>query len=238
MRKREAARSLARAEQLQAELLHLSRQSAMGQMAATLAHELNQPLSAIGNYLSGARKLLSGPGDLTRLDEAVAKAGEQAMRAGEIIRRLREFVLKGEISKEWHDLNQVLDKSLKLALVGPKPLGVRVETRLDPNIPPVFIDRIQISQVVFNIVRNARYARAAAVCNNPIPQGSPQMSNSRLRIRGMDLIRGRSTALSAIRDHQSKWHGHRTIHLPDDRRNPRGALSQRPKMRVEGLPSM
>ena len=127
----------------------------MGQMAATLAHELNQPLSAIGNYLSGARKLLSGPGDLTRLDEAVAKAGEQAMRAGEIIRRLREFVLKGEISKEWHDLNQVLDKSLKLALVGPKPLGVRVETRLDPNIPPVFIDRIQISQVVFNIVRNA-----------------------------------------------------------------------------------
>lgn len=148
-------RSLARVEQLQAELLHLSRLSAMGQMAATLAHELNQPLSAIGNYLSGARKLLSGPGDLTRLDEAVAKAGEQAVRAGEIIRRLREFVLKGEISKEWHDLNQVLDESLKLALVGPKPLGVRVETRLDPNIPPVFIDRIQISQVVFNIVRNA-----------------------------------------------------------------------------------
>jgi two-component system, LuxR family, sensor kinase FixL len=148
-------RSLARVEQLQAELLHLSRLSAMGQMAATLAHELNQPLSAISNYLTGARKLLSGPGDLTRLDEAVAKAWEQAVRAGEITQRLREFVLKGEISKEWHDLNQVLDESLKLALVGAKPLGVRVETRLDPNIPPVFIDRIQISQVVFNIVRNA-----------------------------------------------------------------------------------
>ena len=145
----------ARTEQLQAELFHLSRLSAMGQMAATLAHELNQPLSAISNYLSGARKLLSIQGDLTGLDEALAKSAEQAARAGEIVRRLRDFVLKGETTKDWQNVNQLATETLKLALVGTKPLGLQVEMRLDPNIPPVFIDKIQLSQVIHNIVRNA-----------------------------------------------------------------------------------
>jgi two-component system sensor kinase FixL len=145
----------ARTEQLQAELFHLSRLSAMGQMAATLAHELNQPLSAISNYLSGARKLLSIQGDLTGLDEALAKSAEQAARAGEIVRRLRDFVLKGETTRVWQNLNQLSTETLKLALVGTKPLGLQVEMRLDPSIPPVFIDKIQLSQVIHNIVRNA-----------------------------------------------------------------------------------
>jgi two-component system sensor kinase FixL len=148
---------------LQAELLHVSRLSTMGQMASTLAHELNQPLTAITNYLQAARRLLGiKPPDLTRLDDVLEKGLAQAMRAGQVIRRLRDFVAKGETERRIENLNKVVEEATALALVGARQHGVRVSLALDPGLPPALIDKVQIQQVVLNLVRNAVEAMEGA----------------------------------------------------------------------------
>jgi two-component system sensor kinase FixL len=145
-----------RIQDLQAELLHASRLSVMGQMASTMAHELNQPLTAVTNYLEAGRQLLatgvSGP---ERINEMIEKAIAQAQRAGDVIRRLRGFVGKGETERRIHSLNQVVQEALALALVGARQRGVRTSLELDHALPPVLVDQVQIQQVVLNLVRNA-----------------------------------------------------------------------------------
>jgi two-component system sensor kinase FixL len=147
-----------RVQDLQSELLHVSRLSTMGQMASTLAHELNQPLTAITNYLQAARRLVAdmpaGLGGVSAA-EVMEKAIAQATRAGEVIRRLRGFVAKGEADRRPEALNKVVEEATALALVGAKQFGVRTDFSLDPAVPPVFIDKIQVQQVVLNLVRNA-----------------------------------------------------------------------------------
>jgi two-component system, LuxR family, sensor kinase FixL len=152
----ERQRAEKRVQDIQSELLHVSRLSTMGQMASTLAHELNQPLTAVTNYLLGLRRLLqSGRTDPTRAVEVIDKAVEQAARAGQVIRRLREFVAKGESDRRVESLNQVVEEAVGLAMVGSRQQGVRISVDLDPRTPPVFIDKVQIQQVVLNLVRNA-----------------------------------------------------------------------------------
>lgn len=146
----------ARVEQLQAEVVHISRLSAMGEMASALAHELNQPLSAIANYLNGAKRLLAreGPAD-PKAVEAVDKAVGQALRAGDIIRRLRDFLSRGEGERSVESLSKLVHEACGLALVGAKESGVEVCYELDPHLDRVLVDRIQIQQVLVNLVRNA-----------------------------------------------------------------------------------
>lgn len=145
-----------RLQDLQAELFHLSRLSELGQMASALAHELNQPLTAATNYLKAARRLAGGRTDLPpKVIDAVEKASEQTIRAGQIIRRLRAFVARGEAEKRVEDLQKVIEEASALALVGAKERGVKVRIRLAPGTPPVLIDRIQIQQVLLNLIRNA-----------------------------------------------------------------------------------
>src|SRR5262249_25116493 len=101
----------ARLQELQSELVQISRLTAMGEMASTLAHELNQPLAAITNYLRGSRRLLDQPeGDRTRVRDAVEKAADQALRAGQIIRRLRDFVARGESEPRVESLNKIIEE--------------------------------------------------------------------------------------------------------------------------------
>jgi two-component system, LuxR family, sensor kinase FixL len=147
---------------LQAELSHFARVSEMTQMGSTLAHELNQPLAAIVNYLQAARRLLQNQPDTVppRIAEAVDKAVAQADRAGQIIRRLREFVRKREPERQQEDLNTVVQEALALALVGVKTSGVVSQVNLDPAMPAAHIDKVQIQQVVLNLVRNAVEAMA------------------------------------------------------------------------------
>jgi two-component system, LuxR family, sensor kinase FixL len=142
---------------LQAELSHVARLSEMGQMGSTLAHELNQPLSAIVNYLQACHRLLSTQGGAVppRVNEAIEKAVAQADRAGQIIRRLREFVRKRETERRDEDLNTVVQEAVGLALVGANSAGIVSHINLAPDIPPVFIDKVQVQQVVLNLVRNA-----------------------------------------------------------------------------------
>lgn len=145
-----------RLQELQSELVHISRLTAMGEMASALAHELNQPLSAMANYLKGSARLLAAePVPRDRLLDAIQKAGDQALRAGDIIRRLRDFVARGEAERRVESLPKLLEEASALALVGAKEHGIRVLFRFDPAIDLVLADKIQIQQVVLNLIRNA-----------------------------------------------------------------------------------
>jgi two-component system sensor kinase FixL len=146
-----------RLKELQSEVTHMSRFTALGEMASTLAHEINQPLTAINNYLKGIHRLLeNGDGKSTPvLRDALAKAADQALRAGNIIRRLREFVARGESDRRLESLPKLIEDASTLALVGAKENGISVSFRLDPRADVVMADRIQIQQVLVNLIRNA-----------------------------------------------------------------------------------
>jgi two-component system, LuxR family, sensor kinase FixL len=147
----------ARLQELQSELVHISRLTAMGEMASTLAHELNQPLSAIANYLKGSRRLLEHASDekSAAMRDALEKAADQAMRAGQIIRRLRDFVARGESERRVESITKLVEEASALALVGVKDLGIRVQFRFNPETDLVIADRVQVQQVVLNLIRNA-----------------------------------------------------------------------------------
>ena len=147
----------ARLQELQSELVHISRLTAMGEMASALAHELNQPLTAIANYLKGSQRLLADePGERpAMLRDAMDKAADQAMRAGQIIRRLRDFVARGEAERRVESAKKLAEEAGALALVGVKDQGVRVRFRFDPTVDLVLADKVQIQQVLLNLIRNA-----------------------------------------------------------------------------------
>jgi two-component system sensor kinase FixL len=150
--------------EVQSELLHVSRLSDMGQMASALAHELNQPLSAIMNYVSATRRLLEKSNDPNTLKvrEFIDKANEQTARAGQIIRNLRTFVEKREGARKAESLNAIVQDSVALGLVGAAAdSNVVVALDLAREIPPVFADRVAIQQVVINLIRNAVEAMQA-----------------------------------------------------------------------------
>jgi two-component system, LuxR family, sensor kinase FixL len=147
----------ARLQELQSELVHVSRLTAMGEMASALAHELNQPLSAISNYMKGSRRLLENSTDerVGMVRDAMDKAAEQALRAGQIIRRLRDFVARGESERRVEDVKKLVEEASALALVGAKDRGVRVRFDLEPGVDFVLADKVQIQQVLLNLIRNA-----------------------------------------------------------------------------------
>lgn len=145
-----------RLQDLQSELVHVSRLTAMGEMASALAHELNQPLSAAANYLKGSRRLLeSDTPDLPRLRDAMEKAADQTLRAGQIIRRLRDFVARGESEPRLENLPKIIEEAGVLALIGAAEHGVRVRNRIDSRVDLVLADKVQVQQVLVNLMRNA-----------------------------------------------------------------------------------
>jgi two-component system sensor kinase FixL len=147
----------ARLQELQSELVHMSRFTAMGEMASTLAHELNQPLSAIANYIKGSRRLLQDrtDEDSGMIREAIDNAADQALRAGQIIRRLRDFVSRGESERRMESVAKLTEEASALALVGAKDQGVRVRFQFDRTHDLVLADKVQIQQVLLNLIRNA-----------------------------------------------------------------------------------
>ena len=149
---------------LRNELLHVSRLSEMGEMASALAHELNQPLTAIINYLEACSRLQERS-DLESQDRTkglMQKASVQAYRAGQIIQQLRKFVAKGETERGLEPINSVVREAAELALVGTRQLGVKATFDLADSLPDIMIDRVQIQQVIMNLVRNSVDAMAEA----------------------------------------------------------------------------
>jgi two-component system sensor kinase FixL len=147
-----------RMQDLQSELAHVGRVSEMGTLASALAHELNQPLTAVANYCEAARDLLDQNPDaeaLAMVREALDEAARQSIRAGQIVRRLRDFMSHGEIERRLESLPNLISEANALALVGSREHGIDVQVRLDPKAGLVLVDRIQIQQVLVNLIRNA-----------------------------------------------------------------------------------
>jgi two-component system, LuxR family, sensor kinase FixL len=184
----ERQESEARFQEIQAELVHMSRVTALGEMASALAHELNQPLSAIGNYLNGLRRMFKAgvPEDAALVRSALDRAAEQSLRAGEIIRRLRDFVSRGETERRVESLSRMVSEANALALVGAKEEGVRVVMKLDRKHDQVLTDRVQFQQVLLNLIRNAIEAMSDAggpkrdlvISSKPIEDGFVRVSVS------------------------------------------------------------
>jgi len=153
----ERQKTEARLQELQSELVHISRLTAMGEMASTLAHELNQPLSAIANYMKGSRRLLEQSSDERSeiIRQAMDNAAEQAMRAGQIIRRLRDFVARGESERRVESMSKLVEEASALALVGIKDQGIHVRFQLSRSNDLALADKVQIQQVLLNLIRNA-----------------------------------------------------------------------------------
>lgn len=171
----------ARMQALQSELFHVSRLTALGELASALAHEINQPLTAIANYMNGGRHMLkAGPIDHDLLEQVFRKSNAEAVRAGEIIRRLRNFVARGESDRRPEDLRKLVEEASALALVGARVHNIRVNYDYDPKVGRVQVDRIQIQQVLLNLLRNAIDAMADQ------PQRDLRISTA---VEGRDMVK-------------------------------------------------
>jgi PAS domain S-box-containing protein len=141
--------------QQQERLQKTSRLITMGEMASSLAHELNQPLSAIANYCMGSvNRLSSGHFRPEEVVAAMEKASGQAERAGKIIRRMRDFVRKSEPKRDSVPLAEVVDEAIGIAEIEAHKAGVRIRVEVPPDLPPVYADKIMIEQVLLNLVKN------------------------------------------------------------------------------------
>ena len=153
-----------RVADLQAELSHASRVTAMGTLASALAHELNQPLTAIANYLEAGRDLIDGdaPVDREMLREAMDESARQALRAGEIIRSLREFIKRGETMRQPEPLRGLLAEGAALAFIGMDSRGIDMDISIDRRVDKVLVNRVQLQQVIINLIKNAMEAMASS----------------------------------------------------------------------------
>ena len=144
-------------EELQSELARLSRLTAMGEIASALAHEINQPLSAIANYLQGCSRLIEtiDHPNAAKIKDAIAEATKQTLRAGQIIHQLREFVARGDSEKRAESINKLIEETSALALVGARDEGVKTIFRFGSPVEPVLVEKVQIQQVLLNLMRNA-----------------------------------------------------------------------------------
>lgn len=156
----EREESQAKLDQARNELTRLARVNELGEMASTLAHELNQPLSAIANYVQGCRRMLERLDDeiASRMRGALEETAKQALRAGDIIRHLREFVTRGDTEKGPEDLKKLIEEAGALALVGSRERGIKSVFEYGLEDTVVIADRVQIQQVLINLMRNAMEA--------------------------------------------------------------------------------
>jgi two-component system sensor kinase FixL len=155
-----------RMAELQSELIHVSRLSAMGTMASTLAHEINQPLTAIANYLETMRAMIGDEanGALAEMAEPLELSAAQSLRAGTIVRRLRAFVDGGDTGLHVERLDALVEEATSLGLLGAHEAGIKVTMTIAAGHDLVMVDRIQIQQVLVNLIRNAIQSMSASSC--------------------------------------------------------------------------
>ena len=151
-------------------MMHVSRLATMGEMATGISHELNQPLTAIANYAQAGMRLMQLPhADLTDVKEALGQIASQALRAGEIIRRLRSFVKNRVTECEVASINEIIEELGPITRADARANDVRIVLDLAPDLPAISVDRIRIQQVILNLLRNSIDAL------NSVPAGRRQI---------------------------------------------------------------
>ena len=147
-------------------LAHVGRLSTMGEMTASIAHEINQPLTAISMYAQASLKLLEREGGAEKVKDALEKLNTQSLRAGAVIERIQRFARAQESSKELVDLNDLVTDLLKLADSDARMHDIELELALTPELPHVFADPVQVQQVILNLIRNGIDAMNEIGCRN------------------------------------------------------------------------
>ncbi|MFI3156312.1 MAG: PAS domain S-box protein [Methylococcaceae bacterium] len=138
------------------ELAHVTRLGLMGEMASGIAHEVNQPLAAISSYTQVSLSLINTENpDLIKLAEILYKTQQQALRAGRIIHRMREFIKSHAKHRLIADVNTLIHEAVGLCIAELKQNGIKLIFELENNLPPVYVDQIQIEQVLINLIRNS-----------------------------------------------------------------------------------
>ncbi len=140
---------------LHTDMINASRLATMGEMAAAMAHEINQPLAAIANYASAGKRLLKGgEGDIDAVNSALQDISTQAHRAGEIIRRLRSFVRPELVNRETESLSTIVEGIRPLAELDARANNIALEIDVPKDLPDIEADQLQIQQVILNLLRN------------------------------------------------------------------------------------
>jgi two-component system sensor kinase FixL len=161
---------------LQGELAHATRITSMGTLATSIAHELNQPLTAVTNYVQAARDLLTDltPENVELVREALQESATEALRAGQIVHRLRDFVSRGETTREIASLHRMVTETTALALLDVNVRNTDFSTRLDPAYDAVLVDPVQVQQVLLNLMRNALDAMAEMPVKQLVVTSAPE----------------------------------------------------------------
>ena len=167
-----------RVQELQRELFHASRLGEMGQLVSNLAHEVNQPLAAIMNYLQVGREIVGADDAAKPVANILEKVEVQAKRAADIIKRVRAFIDRREVERRRENLSTLIEEALALGVVGSAGRGTRVRLDVAAALPDVNVDRVQIQQVLVNLLRNAVDAM----------ERSARRELSRFRPRGDDTV--------------------------------------------------
>jgi two-component system sensor kinase FixL len=163
-------------------LAHVARLSTMGELAAGIAHEINQPLAAITTYAEACQGLIAdGKGESREVDQALREIGAQAMRAGEVLKRVRGFVTKHEPQREQVDINRLVGEVVRLADLDARQRHIRNRLELASGLPKVVVDTVQIQQVLLNLIRNGMEASEG-------PEAGPRAITIRTLAAGRDSI--------------------------------------------------
>ena len=219
----QASKATAESGQHRENLAHLVRVHTVGEMSTAIAHEVNQPLAAIKNYAFAAQRWLTQVGGAPKAGELLNKIEEQASRAGDVLHSLRAMVKKHHSSPAKVDIGPLVAETLKLAELQSRVGDIRLESSIATDLPPVFVDRIQIQQVVLNLTRNAIEAMAESGHTGAINVGVARKWARRGRgeCRGLRpgncAGRGPAHFRSLLLD-QGERTGRRALDLPRHRR--------------------
>ena len=171
------------------ELAHVTRLGLMGEMASGIAHEVNQPLAAISTYAQVSLNIISSKNpDLAKLSETLEKTQQQALRAGGIIHRMREFVKSHSKHRSTTDLNTLIIDAVDLCIAELKQNDIKLTFELEDNLPPIFVDQIQIEQVLINLIRNSVDALKSLPANEQrqLTIHNHMSSNKNIQVRVKD----------------------------------------------------
>jgi PAS domain S-box-containing protein len=183
------------------ELAHVTRLGLMGEMASGIAHELNQPITAVSTYTQVSLNIINAESpDLVKLAEILSKTQQQAFRAGQIIRRMREFVKSYAKKSSTVDMNTMIHDCISLCDPELKQHNIRLTIELESNLPSVYVDHIQIEQVIINLIRNS----VDALLNLPVEKQPHLTIHSHLMPGNAIRVRVKDNGPGIDQDRQQK----------------------------------